>query len=75
MFFVSSSNSVSSRVLFIVGTKYSQLMANKTKFTMLRATPVIFMNNPQVMADKSEMKRPEANSLGNIARTISAAFL
>ena len=50
-------------------------MANKTKFVMLRATPAIFMTNPQVIADKSEMKRPEANSLGNVARTIRAAFL
>jgi hypothetical protein len=50
-------------------------MANKTKFTTLRATPVIFINNPQVMAEKSEMKRPEAKSLGNVARTTSAAFL
>ena len=50
-------------------------MANKTKFTTLRATPRIFINKPQAMADKSEMKRPEANSLGNVARTIRAAFL
>ena len=50
-------------------------MANKTKFKMLRVTPVRFIKNPQVMADKSEMKKPEANSLGNVARTISAAFL
>ena len=42
---------------------------------MLRATPVRFTKNPKVMADKSEMKRPEANNLGNVALTISAAFL
>ena len=49
-------------------------MANKITFTALKTAPVEFIKNPHTIRENSEIKRPEENSLGNVARTIIAAF-
>ena len=49
-------------------------MANKTTFTALKTAPVEFIKKLHTIRENSEIKRPEENSLGNVARTIIAAF-
>ena len=49
-------------------------MANKTTFTALKTAPVEFIKKLHTIRENSEIKRPEENSLGNVARMIIAAF-